>query len=56
MNIFNYIILSAGLILIGLFWNIIAPNERAAETRKVTISMFFLGLVVYFLQSTFFPH
>lgn len=56
MNALNYIILTAGLILIGLFWNIIAPKERAAETRKVTISMFFLGLIVYFVQSTFFPH
>lgn len=55
MDALNYIVLAVGLALIGLFWNLIAPKERRSETRKVTVGIFVFGMLVYFLQSTFFP-
>lgn len=56
MDALNYIVLAVGMLAIGLFWNIIGPKERAKETRSVTIGIFIFGMVVYFLQSTLFPH
>lgn len=56
MDTFNYLVLAGGLILISGFWNLIGPKERKSETRFVTLGIFVLGMVVYFLQSTFIPH
>ena len=49
----NWIVLIVGLILIGLFWNKIASPERKKATRIVTIVFLVLGIVVFFLQTTF---
>lgn len=55
MDTLNYIVLTVGLLVISLFWNIIGPKDRAKETRMVTTGIFVLGMLVYFLQSTFLP-
>jgi RsiW-degrading membrane proteinase PrsW (M82 family) len=53
MNALNYIVLIIGLILISVFWFSICPRDRKRETVFVSIGMTILGIVVYFLQSTF---
>lgn len=53
MNAFNYTLVIVGLILIGLFWNRICPADRKRETRIVGIVMLCLGVIVYYLQSTY---
>lgn len=49
----NWIFLIVGLFLISLFWNVIAPADRKKETRIVCTVFLCLGIVVYFLQTTF---
>lgn len=49
----NWTILILGLLGISFFWHIISPAERKRETRIVSIIFIVLGIVVYFLQSTF---
>ncbi|WP_158097387.1 MULTISPECIES: hypothetical protein [unclassified Flavonifractor] len=49
----NWIVLVVGLALIGLFWHFISPEERKKETHIVAGVFLVLGVVVYFLQSTF---
>lgn len=49
----NWIVLVVGLALIGLFWHFISPAERKKETHIVAGVFLVLGVVVYFLQSTF---
>lgn len=48
----NWIVLVAGLVLIGLFWHFISPEERKRETHIVAGIFLVLGVVVYFLQTT----
>ncbi len=56
MDILNYIVLITGLIIVGIFWNVISSKERKKETRIVTSCLFVLSVVVYFLQSSIWPH
>ncbi len=53
MNALNYMLVIVGLALIALFWNRICPADRKRETRIVGVVMLCLGVVVYYLQSTF---
>lgn len=53
MNAMNYAILAVGLFVIGLFWYKICPSDRKREMKIVTIGMWLLGMIVYFLQSTY---
>jgi inner membrane protein involved in colicin E2 resistance len=54
MNALSYSILIVGLVLISFFWYIISPKDRKKETVYVSIGFVCLGILVYFLQSTFF--
>lgn len=53
-NLFiNYAILIVGLLLIGLFWRVLARNRGEAERKSVnrwTVCFFVLGVVMFTIQ------
>lgn len=51
----NWLILIFGLIAIGVFWHFISPADRKKESHSVSVIFLILGIVVYFLESTFIP-
>lgn len=53
MSAMDYIVVVVGLCLIGLFWNVICPPDRKKEMKVVSVLMLVLGVVVYYLQSTY---
>lgn len=53
MSVLNWVILIMGLLLISVLWLKISPAERKKETKIVAGAFIALGIIVYFIQSTF---